>query len=49
MLNKLMNHLIKNAKKAIKEDKIPSKAEGKGKTSSLDYAEKVCNKLFEHR
>jgi hypothetical protein len=48
MITKLMTHLVKNARKAIKDDKLTVHGD-KSKVISLDYAERVCLHLFEHR
>ena len=48
MITKLMTHLVKDAKKAMKEDKFPEKKNSK-KTITLEYGENLCKNLFEHR
>jgi hypothetical protein len=49
MITKLMNHLTKTAKKAMKEEKVINKVDSKSKQISLEYAEKVCLNIFDHR
>ena len=46
MLNKLMVDLCKQAKNEMKEDRPAKKP---SKAINLDYVEKICNQLFEHR
>ena len=45
MMNKLMNDLSKQAKLELKED-VKKKS---NKVINLDYADKICQNLFEHR
>ena len=46
MMNKLMNDLSKQAKIDLKEEKPPKKS---NKVINLDYADKICQNLFEER